>query len=118
MTFLYKLSSMFSVLAIASTASAAPLQKQQSPSSSLPKSGVLIASPFRKELSPAYQKRKKLMDMLVLQMEVSDMAAEAMASEDPEIKQLAQEMMDASDKVSARILDMLDPLDPPHRNPR
>ncbi|PZD73997.1 hypothetical protein C1752_01695 [Acaryochloris thomasi RCC1774] len=120
MSFPYRLSSIAAVMAMcfAAPAGAAPLQKRPSHTSNLPKSGLLIASPFRKEISPAHQRRKQLMEMLVMQMEVADMASESLTSDDPDIKQLAQEMLDESNKISAKILDMLDPRNPPFRNDR
>ncbi len=120
MTFPYKLSSIVSMMALCITAPAiaTPQLKTLSNTPKAPESGFLIASPFRKEISPAHQRRKKLMEMLVLQMKVSDMASESLASEDPDVKKLAQEMLDESNKISAKILDMLDPRDPPFRNDR
>ncbi len=120
MTFPYRLSSALSVIAlcVATPATATPLQKTLSNSPKAPESGLLIASPFRTEVSPAHQRRKKLMEMLVLQMEIADMASESLGSDDPEIKALAQEMLDDSNKIAAKILDMLDPRNPPFRNDR
>lgn len=104
-----KVSSIASLIALsmAAPAAAVPLQKTQS--TTQPNSSFLIASPFRKEISPAYQRRKKLMEMLVMQMEISEMAAEFLKSDDPEVKGLAKEMMESSDNLSSRILNMLSP---------
>lgn len=106
-----KVSSLASLIAfsISVPAAAVPIQKTQSNLPTQPNSSFLIASPFRKEISPAYQRRKKLMEMLVMQMEISEMSAEFLKSDDPEVKGLAQEMMDSSDKLSSRILKMLSP---------
>ena len=110
-----KISSIASLIALSimAPAAAVPLQKTQSNLSTHPNSSFLIASPFRKEISPAYQRRKKLMEMLVMQMEISEMAEEFLKSDDPEVKGLAQEMMDSSDKLSSRILKMLSPENTP-----
>ncbi|BDM79722.1 hypothetical protein [Acaryochloris marina] len=106
-----KVSSIASLIALsmAAPAAAVPLQKTQSNLPTQPNSSFLIASPFRKEISPAYQRRKKLMEMLVMQMEISEMAAEFLKSDDPEVKGLAKEMMESSDNLSSRILNMLSP---------
>ncbi|WP_235108571.1 hypothetical protein [Acaryochloris sp. 'Moss Beach'] len=115
MAFSAKISSIASLIAlsIAAPVGAVPLQKAQSSLPTHPDSSFLIASPFRKEISPAYQRRKKLMEMLVMQMEISEMAAEFLKSDDPEVKGLAQEMMKSSDNLSSRILKMLSPENTP-----
>lgn len=120
MTFPYRAGSIVAIaaLGLAAPAGAMPSKEAQPEAIHAPESSFLIASPFRKEVSPAHQRRKQLMEMLVMQMKVADMASESLASDDPDIKQLAQEMMDASDKLSTRILDMLDPRNPPFRNDR
>lgn len=96
-------------LGIAVPVGAVPFHETQSKLPSNSDSSFLIASPFRKEISPAYQRRKKLMEMLVMEMEISESAAEFLKSDDPEVKGLAQEMMDSSADRSSRILKMLSP---------
>ena len=120
MTFPYRSGSILAIAALsfAAPAGAIPSKEAQPEAVRTPESSFLIASPFRKEVSPAHQRRKQLMEMLVMQMEIADMASEALTSDDPDVKQLAQEMLDTSDKISARILDMLDPRNPPFRNDR
>lgn len=119
MNFLLKTGSAIAVLSLflVAPANATPIKESlsNSPNSS---DSFLIASPFQKEISPAYQRRKKMMEMLVLQMQVSEVAEEAMNSDDPEVKKMAKEVLDASNLISAQILDMLDPRKPPFRNDR
>ena len=50
-----------------------------------------------------------MMEMLVLQMQVSEVAEEALSSDDPEVKKMAQEVLDSSNQISGQIMDMLDP---------
>lgn len=78
-----------------------------SPTNNNPSGSYLIASPFRAEISPAHQRRHSLMEMLVLQMEMSELAEEAMESEDPEIQALAKEMLDASNEMSNKVLELI-----------
>lgn len=52
-----------------------------------------------------------------MQMEISEMAAEFLKSDDPEVKGLANEMMESSDNLSSRILNMLSPDKTPKTDP-
>lgn len=81
----------------------------ESSPTSLQKRGstYLIASPFRTEISPAHQRRRRLMELLILQMEMDDLAQEMMQSEDPEMKVIAEEIMSSSDAMSSKLMKML-----------
>ena len=70
-------------------------------------SSYLIASPFRTEISPAHQQRRHLMEMLVLQLEMQDLAQEVMQSDSPDMKAIAEEVMGSSEKMSSKLMKML-----------
>lgn len=50
-----------------------------------------------------------MMEILVLQMQVSEVAEEALSSDDPEVKKMAQEVLDSSNQISGQIMDILNP---------
>lgn len=86
---------------------AKPLDKSLTPDNPAPASSYLIASPFRTEVSPAHQRRQRLMEMLVLQMKMNELAEDAMSSEDPEVKALAEEAWKSSNQMADRVLELI-----------
>lgn len=102
----FLMSSLITVMSLGSviTAQAEPLAGQSTNNSTAP---YLIASPFRTEVSPAHQRRHRLMKMLVLQMEMNELAQEAMSSEDPEVRALAEEIMTSSSQMTDKVLELI-----------
>ena len=94
---------------LATTAHAKSIANQDaSPSRESIESKFIIASPFRKEISPSFTRGRFLTEVLTLEMKMMELAEEGLKSNDPEIRKMSQELLNSSEAMSTKIIKMFD----------
>jgi uncharacterized protein (DUF305 family) len=93
-------------LAMATTASATQPDSNAATSAKLAESQSLIAQTNPRGLLNQTRSRRFIDEMIMLRMKMVDVAEEALQSQDPEIKNMAQETIKSSNAEINRMMEM------------